>query len=44
MLFALTCRAEWDLDRKLRFANELGGRMVGLVGFGGLGGCMRQAL
>ena len=44
MLFALTCRVEWDLDRKLRFANELAGRKVGQEGFGGLGGLMRQAL
>ena len=45
MLFGLTCRAaDWDLDRKLRFACELAGRKVGQEGFGGLGGCMRHAL
>ncbi|KAI4232193.1 MAG: hypothetical protein LQ349_005158 [Xanthoria aureola] len=44
MLFALTCRAEWDLDRKLRFANEVAGRKVVQEGFRGLGGCMRHAL
>ncbi|KAL8995797.1 MAG: hypothetical protein Q9169_004555, partial [Polycauliona sp. 2 TL-2023] len=44
MLFALTSREEWSLDRKLHFANELAGRKVVQEGFRGLGGLMEHAL
>ncbi|KAL9617860.1 MAG: hypothetical protein Q9204_008453, partial [Flavoplaca sp. TL-2023a] len=41
MLFGLTCHSDWDLDRKLEFANELAGRKVGQEGLSGLGSCMK---
>ncbi|KAL8851388.1 MAG: hypothetical protein Q9221_003659 [Calogaya cf. arnoldii] len=44
MLFGLTCRGEWDLDRKLEFANELAGRKVVQEGLRGLGSLMQHAL
>ena len=44
MLFSLTCRGEWDLDRKLEFANELAGRKVVQEGLRGLGSLMQHAL
>ncbi|CAL8582730.1 hypothetical protein XPA_008377 [Xanthoria parietina] len=44
MLFALTCRGDWDLDRKLRFGNELAGRKVVQEGLRGLGSLMQHAL
>ncbi|KAI4262938.1 MAG: hypothetical protein L6R42_001896 [Xanthoria sp. 1 TBL-2021] len=44
MLFGLTCRGDWDLDRKLQFANELAGRKVVKEGLRGLGSLMEHAL
>lgn len=40
MLFALNNHAEWPLQRKLEFANELAGRKVLQEGFGNLGAKM----
>jgi len=37
MLFAVNEHADWGLQRRLEFANELAGRKVGQEGFGGLG-------
>lgn len=44
MLFGLICRGDWDLDRKLRFGNELAGRKVVQEGLRGLGSLMQHAL
>ncbi|KAL8759826.1 MAG: hypothetical protein Q9199_000473 [Rusavskia elegans] len=44
MLFGLTCRGDWDMDRKLQFANELAGRKVVKEGLRGLGSLMEHAL
>lgn len=35
-LYALNYREQWPLQRKLEFANELAGRKVLQIGFGGL--------
>ncbi|KAL1984731.1 hypothetical protein VTN96DRAFT_8764 [Rasamsonia emersonii] len=43
MLYSLLCHPDdWDLSRKLRFANELAGRKVFQEGFTGLGDAMRH--
>lgn len=45
MLYCLICHsADWDLSRKLGFANELAGRKVMQEGFSGLGDRMQHAL
>jgi ketohexokinase len=45
MLYGLTCHGEdWDILRKLEFANELAGRKVAQEGFSGLGSAMQHAL
>lgn len=45
MLFGLTCRvADWTLDRKLQFANELAGRKVVQEGLCGLASLVQHAL
>lgn len=44
MLYGLTCHgADWDLLRKLEFANRLAGWKVAQEGFSGLGTIMQQA-
>ena len=43
ILYGFTCHDEdWDLCRKVRFANELAGRKVVQEGFSGLGNHMQQ--
>ncbi|KAF2438866.1 ketohexokinase [Karstenula rhodostoma CBS 690.94] len=42
-LYALNREGEWTLQQKLEFANELAGRKVSQVGFGGLSEQMRLA-
>lgn len=37
MLYGLLCRKDWDLTRRLRFANRVAGMKVGQEGFGSLG-------
>lgn len=45
MLYSLICHADdWDLSRKLAFANELAGRKVMQEGFSGLGSIMQHNL
>ena len=45
ILYGFTCHDEdWDLCRKVRFANELAGRKVVQEGFSGLGNHMQHAL
>lgn len=45
ILFSLTSYVEdWDLSRKLEFANELAGRKVVQEGFDGLGNLMQARL
>jgi ketohexokinase len=43
MLYAAICRCnEWNLPRKLQFANELAGRKVLQEGFSGLGDAVKH--
>lgn len=45
ILYSLACHGhDWDLHRKLTFANELAGRKVVQEGFSGLGNQMQHAL
>ena len=44
ILYGFICRDEdWDLCRKVRFANELAGHKVVQEGFSGLGNHMQHA-
>jgi len=45
MLYGLICHPDdWDLSRKLRFANELAGRKVLQEGFTALGDAVKHHL